>query len=95
MIKRRFYQRRIRSIGMRKSSIGRNKGLNKILIQFVISCIIVLLALGVKANFLKSERYIDNIRHVLQHDIDFAQYMNIIQKKTAEVFKLYDEGEFE
>ncbi|SHJ52029.1 hypothetical protein [Tepidibacter formicigenes] len=73
-----------------------NNVLNKILIQFVISCIIVLLAFGIKLNVLNSEKYLTQIKYVLEYNLNFQQYSDLIHKKVTEVLKIYEsEGELE
>ncbi|SHG88362.1 hypothetical protein [Tepidibacter thalassicus] len=67
-----------------------NNMINKILIQFVISCIIVLLAFGIKLNILNSEKYLNQVKYVLEYNLDFKQYSDLVHKKVTEVLKIYE-----
>ncbi|KXZ40143.1 hypothetical protein SAMN05661008_01967 [Alkalithermobacter thermoalcaliphilus JW-YL-7 = DSM 7308] len=93
MVKRRFYPRGKRKIGIRKNMSSKNIYINKFLIQLTISCIIVLMVLGIKANIFNTQKYLNNIVYILEYNEDFTSYISTIKKKTAEVFKLYDEDQ--
>lgn len=96
MIRNNKFKRKLaRKIPNRNNNLHRNNNiLNKILIQFVISCIIVLLAFGMKTNLINGEKYLSTVKYVLEYNMDFKEYSNIVHKKVTEVLKIYDEGEF-
>lgn len=90
-----FRKKLIRKMPMRNNNLNRASNmLNKILIQFVISCIIVLLAFGIKMNFLNGKTYLNTVKYVLEYNMNFKEYSNIVHKKVTEVLSIYDKGEF-
>lgn len=90
-----FRKKLIRRVPNRNNNLNRSGNLlNKILIQFVISCIIVLLAFGIKVNFLNGKKYLNTVKYVLEYNMDFKEYSTIVHKKVTEVLNIYDKGEF-
>ncbi|CAH2214188.1 hypothetical protein [Tepidibacter aestuarii] len=92
MIKKNKFKRNLRKNRFRKKGFNKNKNIvNKVLIQFIISCIIVLLAFGTKLNIYDSQRYTNQVKTVLEYNMDFKEYSNVIHKKVTEVLKIYDQ----
>ncbi len=95
MIRNNNYKRKLIRRKYNKNMPLNRKGnfLNKLLIQFTISCIIVLLAFGIKTNVLNSHQHLNKIKGVLEYNLDIREYSTMLHKKATEVLKLYDEGE--
>jgi len=97
MIRKSKFKRNLRQNRFKKTGFNKNRNrVNKVLIQFVISCIIVLLAFGTKLNIYNSQRYTNQLKTVLEYNVDFKEYSNVLHKKVTEVLKICDQkGELE
>ena len=77
-----------RNIG--KYKYGHNKSvMNKILIQLGISCIILVICLGIKGNIFNLNIFEENIKYIVNNNmkVDVDRYSNLLQDKITEVFK--------
>lgn len=92
MVRKSKFKRNLRKNRVRKQGFKKNRNIvNKVLIQFVISCIIVLLAFGTKLNIYNSQKYTNQVKTVLEYNVDFKEYSNVLHKKVTEVLKIYDQ----